>query len=137
MEQVIIIVGLPASGKTIYSTNNYTNYKLYDDFVTHFFNGKLLNDIKNNINVCINDPRLCQIDVFDKIINKILRLTDSIKLILYKNNPIRCCLNSKLRDNKTKDNENMENYINWLSDQYNIKKYMMYSLDTEIVDVWE
>ena len=46
---IIIIIGLPCSGKTVLS-NEYLNkgYKLFDDFLDNYFDNTLLNCVKNN-----------------------------------------------------------------------------------------
>lgn len=72
---IIIIIGLPGSGKTTYLKNIRTTYHKYDDIL----NKK--SDIKNEFinvishydekTVIVNDPRFCDPDTFGKFINEL------------------------------------------------------------------
>jgi hypothetical protein len=94
-----IIIGLPASGKTTYYEKNMGNMKFHDDFITSFFDNELIEDLEEGIDICITDPRLCDIDrfrdymkIFSNYVGK-----DEIRLILFKNNTEKCLLNAKKR----------------------------------------
>ena len=84
---MIIIIGLPGSGKSYYYENNIKKmgYELYDDFISEFFNGELYNNLKNNL--CLIDPRLCNFELFVKIMKIIQEKINksNIKLILFTN----------------------------------------------------
>ncbi len=126
---LIIIIGLPASGKTTYFNNNNQNlfkdYIFHDDFISNFFNGELMYDIKNNKKICICDPRLCNIEVFNKYINIFLEFKDKkeIKLILFENNKNKCLENAKSR------NKRVNKTIELLSNIYNLENYNNYETD--------
>ena len=131
---LIILIGLPASGKTSYF-NSYLkdNYDFYDDFISSFFNGILINKIKedNTKNICICDPRLCNFELFIRIMNIILPLIDKndIKLLLFENNKEACLKNAKNR------NKNVNNTIELYSKIYDINKYNNYNM--EIIEVYK
>ena len=101
--KLIIIIGLPGSGKTTYMTTLDT-YVIFDDFLDQFFNGRVISAIKNKENVCIADPRLCLFDVFTRIIDELERYIDrtNIKLIQFENNPELCVENISLRNDNRK-----------------------------------
>lgn len=45
--KLLIIIGLPGSGKTTYFNEQLKNqYKFYDDFISDIINGELIDDIK-------------------------------------------------------------------------------------------
>ena len=120
--QVIIIIGLPGSGKTTLTNKYIDNYKIYDDYVSKFYNGKILRNIKEGKKICLNDPRLCNIITFERHINKILKFIskDKIKLILFKNDPIQCLENIKNREKEKKD---IVKTINYMTNIYDINCY--------------
>ena len=131
---IIIIIGLPASGKTTYFQNNkelFKDYIFHDDFISNFFNGELLNDINSGHNVCICDPRLCNITYYNKYIN-IIKENDNynnkIKLLLFSNNKEKCLINAKSRNKK------VDKTIESLSQIYDINNYNHY--DYEILEVY-
>ena len=109
---LIIVVGLPASGKTTYCITNYPEYTLYDDYLNTIYNNTLLQHIQNtnnsvnsNSKVIINDPRLCDTTIFKQQINNILTYIplSNIQFILFENTPDKCILNSQLRNDSNKD----------------------------------
>jgi hypothetical protein len=122
---LIIIIGLPACGKTTYYKEILDNsYKFYDDFITDIYDGNLLKDIKNNIKLCISDPRLCNYNTFQQIMKEIEKYItkDKIKLILFPNDKLSSLFNVNKRDKK-----NVNNMINIYSSLYNIENYLHYN----------
>lgn len=134
---IIIIIGLPASGKTYYYNENFKdNYILYDDFITTLFNGDLINDIKKNKDICMIDPRLCNYDRFLSIISIIEQIIDKrkIKLILFKNDKINCLINARKR-NELEKNKIVDKSIEFYSNIYDLNNYNHYNY--EIIDVYK
>lgn len=130
---MIIIIGLPGSGKTTYFKNNLIDkYELFDDFISTFFNGELIEKIKEKKELCLIDPRLCNYDLFINIMNEIIKYINKseIKLLLFENNPKKCIINSKKRINK-----NVDNMINIYSNIYIIDNYKKYNY--EILKIFE
>jgi hypothetical protein len=122
---LIILIGLPACGKTTYYKEILDNsYKFYDDFITDIYDGNLLKDIKNNIKLCISDPRLCNYNTFEQIMKEIEKYItkDKIKLILFRNNKLLSLFNAKKRDKK-----NVNNMIKIYYSLYNIENYLHYN----------
>ena len=112
-----IIIGLPCSGKTYLSKEFQKNgYVIYDDFITNFYNGQLLND--NSEKICINDPRLCNYQTFLKFIEYFQN--KKIELILFENNPDQCLINLKKRKDGRKG---VDNSIIFLSKKYDLNNY--------------
>lgn len=132
---IIIIIGLPGSGKTTYYNNHLKNdYKLYDDFINNFYDGELINDIINNINICIIDPRLCNINTFNFFLKNFEEYIDrkQIQLILFQNNKDKCLNNVKLRNTI-----NCISTIKYLSSIYFIDNYIKIFNIIEIVDIYD
>jgi hypothetical protein len=128
-----IIIGLPASGKTTYYNKYLSHLKFYDDFISTFFDNELIEDLDEGIDICITDPRLCDIKRFRdymKIFRKYVKQED-IKLILFMNNPENCLLNAKKRGIKR-----VENMIKIYSYIYNHESYIKEGFEIdEIIDV--
>ena len=120
MEKLVVVIGLPRSGKSTFC-QTLDNYILFDDFLQNYYNGKLLDTIKNKPYVCINDPRLCNYKTFERIMKDILEITynDKIELVLFENNKEHCLLNS---EDKRRDND----IVN-LSKFYDINNYTSYN----------
>lgn len=122
---LIIVIGLPGSGKTFFS--NTLGIKLYDDFIFYYYSGELIIDIENNIDICINDPRLCNNEIFKKYMKIFEKRIDknNIKLYLFENDPDKC---------KKNTNKNVINFINNYAKIYNLDNYKIYN--TTILQVY-
>jgi predicted kinase len=128
---MLIIIGLAGSGKTTYFNQHLSkNYELFDDFITNFFTGEIIEKI--NEDICLIDPRLCDFEIFKKIMMEIEKYVDKskIKLILFENNPERCLINSQTRKKK-----NVAKMIEIYSKKYDLKNYQDYTY--EIIKVYE
>ena len=128
---MLIIIGLAGSGKTTYFQENLSNkYELFDDFISNFFNGEIIEKI--NEEICLIDPRLCDFEIFKNIMTEIEKYIDrsKIKLILFENNPERCLVNSRMRQKK-----NVEKMIEIYSKKYDLDNYRDY--DYEILKVYK
>ena len=128
---MIIIIGLPGSGKSHLIKTFQMKY--YDDFISNFFNGELINDLNDNIDICITDPRLCNKEIFIRYMNVIEEVIDKsqISLILYKNDKERCLNNIKNRNIKK-----VEQTIERLSNIYNPNDEIYMKYKNEIIDVF-
>lgn len=124
MSQVIIIIGLPGSGKTTLS-NTFIDYLLFDDFISTFYDGKVIAALKSGNKVCLNDPRLCIYDIFIKYMDIIEKYVDkqNIQLILFENNPTTCLSNVKHRNDGRKG---IELCIIQYSELYDHNNYSAY-----------
>lgn len=101
---LIIIIGLPASGKTTYYETNLSkrDFKLYDDFISNFYDSDLIDDLKAKKKVCLIDPRLCDFNLFEKIMNGIKEYIDvsTMKVLLFPNDKYKSIRYSRQRGNK-------------------------------------
>ena len=113
-----IVIGLPGSGKTFFS--NTLGIKVFDDFIFNFYSGELLNDIENNIDVCINDPRLCNYTIFQRYMKIFEKRIDknNIQLYLFENDPDKCKQNA---------NKNVNDFIDNYTKIYNLDNYKSYN----------
>jgi len=126
--KLIIIIGLPASGKTTYYNNNLKdNFKFYDDFISNIFDGNLINDLrKNKDDICITDPRLCNYQTFIRIMKLINEIIDKkdIQLILFENDKNKCLINAMKREKR-----NVNKSIEFNSLLYNLENYFDYNYE--------
>ena len=127
--KLIVIIGLPASGKTTYYNENFKDTHLFfDDFISNMVSGELIKSLKKgNQDICIADPRLCNYSIFTKVMKLIEEIIDNksdILLILFENNKDKCFINAKKRKNK-----NVEKTIEFLSNIYNHENYKYYNYE--------
>jgi len=128
--KLIIIVGLPCSGKTTLAMeiNSCNNIKLFDDFISSFCNGKLVQALNDPLQkICINDPRLCDINTFKRYFIAIKNIVNEndIGVILIKPN-INECLERNIIRNQIYNNKDVEFDIIKLSKIYNVQNYKNY-----------
>ena len=137
--KVIIIIGLPGSGKTLLASEKiiYENeYIIFDDFVSEFYDGKALDAIILNKKVCLIDPRLCLYEIFNRFINIVEIYVDKkdIHLILFHNEPEKCIANVQNRgDGKTGIIETIKKY----SAKYSLDNYEHYKPNITTGFVWQ
>lgn len=123
MNEIVIIIGLPGSGKTFESEYYKSQgYEIYDDFLSTIYDGRLLRSIKCNVKVCINDPRLCYFPTYNRTISQIEKINKNISLILFKNEPEKCIINVSNRKYVDKIINNIEQYSKF----YDIELYDNY-----------
>jgi len=128
---MLIIIGLAGSGKTTYFNQHLSkDYELFDDFITNFFDGEIMEKI--NEEICLIDPRLCDFEMFKNVMMDIEKFVDKskIKLLLFENNPERCLINAQMRKKK-----NVAKMIEIYSKKYDLKNYQDYS--HQILKVYE
>ncbi len=130
--KLLIIIGLPGSGKTTYFNEQLKNqYKFYDDFISDIINGELIDDIKKKeFDICVADPRLCNFQTFLRVINIFLQIVEKsdISLILFENNKDKCICNSEKRSSKF-----VKKSIEFNSLIYNLDNYNDY--DHKIIEI--
>lgn len=131
MAELIVIIGLCGSGKSSLCYK-YNTHVIFDDFITHFYNGKLIDTIKEGNKVCIADPRLCIYKTFTRYIKQIELYTTNIELILFENNPTQCLINI---GNRNDGRKGIENTIMKYSELYNLANYWDYK--HKIISVWK
>ncbi|AVG46690.1 hypothetical protein [Acanthamoeba polyphaga mimivirus] len=147
-KQLIIVIGLPGSGKTSWCKNQ-EECIIFDDFISTFYDGKLISALVDNKKVCINDPRMCIFDIFIRYIKTIEKYIDrnNIYLVLFENNPKQCIINA---DNRIDNKYNVMNTCNSeqkilekkhlkfniveYSKKYSIKNYLKWN--HTIIDVY-
>lgn len=100
--RLTIIIGLPCSGKTTLMNNDFSNSIIHDDF---FDKGKvevIISELINGNNVCISDPRLCDFEQYDKLIERININKRYIQTILFGSDKDACIDNFIMSDKKDK-----------------------------------
>lgn len=130
MQNIILIVGLPGSGKTklaneIKAINK--DYVIIDD--PKNFNIDIEKNIISNKNIILVDPNLC----FEKnrirlteLINKINK-NMKIDWIFFENNPIKCLNNINSRI----DNKDVKSFIKEFSKFYKIPE------NSNVFEIWQ
>ena len=126
--RVIILIGLPGSGKSTYIENNIDidKYLIFDDFLDQFFNDQIVEKLINGENVCLSDPRLCSFNTYLRVVRKLEKFIskDQIYLLLFENDKDKCLRNNSLRNNSLR--KRIEIDINNFSLVYNLSNYSKY-----------
>lgn len=118
MGEIIIIVGLPGSGKTYLANKEYVprGYILIDDPSSETFDvGKPQLDKAKNYVIC--DPHLCSSSAREMAILIFEKLGFEVKYIYFENNVNKAYSNIKNRNDKRKVSINT---IKWFSENYTI-----------------
>ena len=89
---MIVLVGLPCSGKTTYVNKHFPKYIFHDDFIADFYDGELLADLKRGNRIVVADPRLCRPETFRKYMSMFESYVapKNIHCILFENDPVAC-----------------------------------------------
>nr|WBF70306.1 hypothetical protein [Megavirus caiporensis] len=147
-KQLIIVIGLPGSGKTSWCKNQH-KYIIFDDFISTFYDGEIISALVNNKKVCINDPRMCIFDIFTRYIKIMEKYIDrnNICLILFGNDPKQCIINTNNRienkynnmntrnsEQKILEKKHLEFNIVEYAKKYSIKNYLKWN--HTIIDVY-
>lgn len=117
MTEIIILVGMPGSGKTFHIQNYYKDYVAYDDIM--FFDKSKLN--RNDKKVVFATPYFCNKNILEEFVLNIEVFYNSknIKVMYFENNYDKCLKNIKKRN----DGRACFGFLNRLSKTYEPPKY--------------
>jgi len=115
--KIVVIVGLPGSGKTILGKElESKGYYFIDDISVCGLN-KFLDAVKYQIDkIALSDCFLCKKKDREKCTVFLSKYTDNIEWIFFENNPQKCYLNVDKRN----DGRSVKGLIDILSKEYNI-----------------
>ena len=127
MCQLLIVIGLPGSGKSTYCSY-FRDRLVIDDFLNSMFNGDLIKYLKEGKKIIINDPRLCIKKIFIRTMAQLERLLDrkDICLLLMLVGLDQCILNIMRRQEKG-DTRNVEKNLEYMNTEYDLNNYKGYS----------
>lgn len=129
-QEIIIIIGLPGSGKSTYLIERYSNEIVFDDyhkydkksFEESIYYSDFLKALRKNKKIILSDISYCKCEKLNYVENKIKKLNENIKInkIYFENNPELCKKNVLYRNRKS---SNLEiELIDKLSQNYQIPK---------------
>lgn len=115
--RAVIVVGLPASGKTTFCHANFNEeayhfYNIDDFFFEPTYEITLVSLLEAGQNVVMCDPRLCRFDKFCELlclVKDCVESDDQICIVYFENDKEKCLANIH-RDNLTEDMESMCTY---------------------------
>jgi guanylate kinase len=125
MSKLIMIVGLPCSGKTTYINKYFVdkNYIIFDDMIKEKGNTKeaVIEALNKNNNVVVADPYLVMQDIRTAAKHSIQSKVKDVKIfwIYFENNLTKCLKNLERRIKKG-DNRKVKEFIKSLSKEYTI-----------------
>lgn len=130
----LVIIGLPGSGKSMLMKNYAKDHTIYDDFISSFFTGDLLDDLLNtDKSLCVADPRLCDPKYFNNYIVKYFP-KDKTKLLVFENDNQQCLHNVIARENNNRI-PLWKNTIDRFSNIYSYENYEGWNI--EIIKVYK
>jgi len=104
--KALVIVGLPASGKSMYINSIENGATVIDDFISS-------KEIPYVDNLIIADPFLCKEHYRKNIFQKLMDMGYSVEFIFFENDPDQCLKNAKNRPEKE-----VSAFIKMLSREY-------------------
>lgn len=114
MYKIILIVGLPGSGKTHLANTLSNESRIFDDITS-------IDDLPSNDNFVIVDVNFCDSNILKKAIDI---LSDKFKyhtidIMYFENDPVKCRANVEYRKLHQNDTRNVEGTIKRFEKIYN------------------
>jgi hypothetical protein len=117
--RVVLVLGLPASGKTTFCQSHFDEkvFYIFDDPLFSSASEIVLNKlVEKGQKVVFCDPRLCSLDIFKKLYEHLVQFVDSpaqIAVVYFDNDPEQCGKNAHHH------RDNIDSDIKRLADRYN------------------
>jgi hypothetical protein len=113
MRTVVLIVGLPGSGKTFFAHENFPDAVIIDD--PRDFGADLPDDFPDTL--VITDPHLCRVEILKVAVPMLMARYDipKVGLVFFENDPDAAKANARLRN----DGRKVEDFIDILTKVYN------------------
>lgn len=96
MSHVVLITGLPGSGKTTLAMLEFRDYVLVDD--PKFGDVQFIDDyLSENLDIVIVDPNLCRAAARERAMKHFTDLGHSVQCVFFANDPLQCRINAASR----------------------------------------
>lgn len=103
MGKILLIIGLPGSGKTTYVEKNrlHEKYTIFDEFIHSLERGWVTKALRDGKDLCLIDALLCRPNTFNGIMK--LFKDHQVEIIVFENAPEQCLKNKPHMTMKIKE----------------------------------
>ena len=132
--KLVIVIGLPGSGKTNYINSAPKSALKFDDFIGTFCTGELMSSsgLGSGLECYISDSRLCNYMIFKDVMSRInsrFKVQD-LKLVLF-NNDVKSCIDNVRRKHSKNATKKIVEDIIAFSHIYLLNNYKMTRTEAE------
>jgi hypothetical protein len=128
--KLVIVIGLPGSGKTNYIDSAPKSALKFDDIIGTFCTGELMSGLGSGLDCYISDSRMCNYMVFKDLMSK-TGFKGVLKLVLF-NNDVKSCIDNVRRKHSKNTSKKIVEEIIAFSHIYFLDNYKRVGAEVEV-----